>query len=100
MMKNEDFKKVIGNILVNSHNELMSKSEEQLEEYWFFNFDKGLDNLDWYCYEFFKTLELYVSFCREWEEEKNGSICVVERVREKYIFPKIKLFLEKLKLCE
>ena len=92
----EKLKEVTGQILTQSHKELMAKTQEQLEDYWHFDFNKGSEDLDWYCYKFFKSLELYKSFCRRWEEEKNGFVCVVERVREKYLLPKIRIFLKRL----
>lgn len=40
---------------------------------------------------------LYAHFCEKWEEQKNGRCCVVERVRDKYLMPKIKEFLKAIK---
>lgn len=35
---------------------------------------------------------MYARSCQRWEEIHNGYVCVVERVRDKYIIPKIKEF--------
>lgn len=48
-------------------------------------------------YEFFDMLELYKHFCSDWEEMHHGHVCVVERVRDKYLMPKIKEFQAQLK---
>ena len=51
---------------------------------------------EWNLYKFSDALEMYKSRCRRWEEHHNGSSCVVERVRDKYLMPKIKDFLTKV----
>jgi hypothetical protein len=65
----------------------------ELERYWFFKYDPAA-SLEWNCYQFHKMLDLYSNKCRRWEESHNGSCCVVERVRDKYIMPKIREWLE------
>ncbi|WP_162651536.1 hypothetical protein [Lentilitoribacter sp. Alg239-R112] len=73
--------------------ELENETEEDLEKSWFFKFDETAKphvNL----YNFYDMLKLYGSHCRRWEEKHNGSMCVVERVRDKYLLPKIKEFAE------
>ena len=95
MANKETLEKDIGNILtsldLSFSNELFAKTEEELEGHWYFKWDKTQD-IVWNTYQFFDLLELYISFCRRWEEHHNGSCCVVERVRDKYTIPKIKLF--------
>jgi hypothetical protein len=39
-------------------------------------------------------LNLYAGRCRRWEEMHHGSMSVVERVRDAYMMPKIKEFIE------
>lgn len=94
-------KEVIGNIIDKSNEELFAKKQEELEDYWFFDFDRKRD-LNKYIYEFTKAIELYKSFCRQWEEHHNGSVCVVERVRDTYILPKIRKFEKGLRrlICQ
>lgn len=75
--------------------ELYSKEAAELEGYWFFSWDDKL-SLEVNTYHFHDLLKLYGSFCRRWEEKHNGSVCVVERVRDKYLMPKIREFVRQL----
>lgn len=89
-------KEVIPKLIDSFDKELFSKSQEELEEYWFFKYDDSLikeQNL----YEFTKMLELYRSSCERWEEHHNGSVCIVERVRDKYLWNKIQNFIKDLR---
>ena len=81
-------KSVIGSIDRTFTEELLSKTEAELEDYWFFKYDKKA-SLSRNIYEFHDLLRLYQGFCRRWETAKNGTCCVVERVRDKYLMPKI-----------
>ena len=89
----------IKNTIVSIHNafekELYDKSEAELEENWFFRFDPSA-SLPSNIYNFHDMLKLYGSFCRRWEEHHNGHICVVERVRDKYLMPKINEFAKQI----
>ena len=67
-----------------------------LERFWFFRWDESA-KLEWNIYQFTDLLELYRRQCRRWEEMHNGSVCVVERVRDKYLLPKIAEFARQLK---
>lgn len=90
LMKIGDFASKLSNKF---DEELYAKSDTELEEYWHFKYDKTrsvASNL----YEFHGLLELYRSFCRRWEEHHNGPVCVVERVRDKYLMQKIKDFVK------
>ena len=88
----EDIKNTIEGLAQSFHDELMDCKESDLEKYWHYKFNPKLsDELN--LYHFYDMLRLYSDFCRRWEEAKNGSCCVVERVRDKYIMPKIKMFL-------
>lgn len=71
--------------------ELYEKSKEELESYWYFKYDTSI-SVEENMYSFHSMLHLYSTFCRRWEEYHNGSYCVVERVRDTYIMPKIRLF--------
>ena len=75
--------------------DLYSKSNSELEQYWHFVWDDKL-SLEVNTYHFHDLLKLYGSFCRRWEEKHNGSVCVVERVRDKYLMPKIREFVRQL----
>ena len=91
-VSDESIKKVITSIAGVFQEELFACSEQDLEKYWYFKFAPKLP-LSSIVYDFFCNLELYRGFCRRWEEYTNGSCCVVERVRDKYLIPKIKEFI-------
>jgi len=87
----ETMKVVCDSILDREQNELYSCSQEELDNYWFFVYDQT-KSLTYNLYHFTECLTLYKSKCRRWEEHHNGISCVVERVRDKYIYPKLKEF--------
>lgn len=87
--------KVCKDIIQKDNEELFAKKQEELEEYWHYRFNKT-GNIEWSYYEFFKALDLYKHYCTRWEEHHNGSVCVVERVRDKYLLPKINKFIGNL----
>jgi len=83
---------VLTGILKASTQELKESTAEDLEKYWFFTFDP-VRSLEWNMYQFHDLLLLYSRKCRQWEEMHNGCCCVVERVRDKYLMPKITEFI-------
>ena len=85
-------KDVLTNIVRNANEELYACKQEDLERYWFYRRDSSKPN-EWNLYKFSDCLELYKKKCRQWEEHHNGGCCVVERVRDQYLMPKIKDFL-------
>ena len=87
----EDLKTVITGLHDSFESELMNCEETDLEKYWHYKHNPALPT-EISIYEFYDMLKLYHSFCRRWEEAKNGSCCVVERVRDKYLMPKIREF--------
>lgn len=95
----KDIKKDIENVAISLLDrfakELYSKSKDQLEEYWHFKYDKTISPQE-NIYHFHDMLKLYGSFCRQWEEKHNGSCCVVGRVRDQYLMPKIEIFYTEL----
>lgn len=92
----KDIKEVMVGILTRSRNELLAIEDPAgLEKYWYFRYDPKA-SVAWNTYMFFDCLEMYKRSCRDWETAKNGSCCVVERVRDKYLMPKIKLFLKEI----
>lgn len=76
--------------------EYETMTQEDLEERWFFKFDPDR-SVVWNMYKFHDYLTLFAGSCRRWEERHNGSCCVVERVRDTYIIPKIKEFEKTLR---
>lgn len=87
---------VITGIFASAQDELRSMKKEDLEGRWFFRWDDAA-TLEWNVYQFHRMLDLYCGFCRRWEEMHNGSCCVVERVRDTYLMPKIREFTAQLR---
>ena len=92
-MEIEDIKNVMKCIVDNSQQELFACSKDELEKYWHYKPKEDMSE-EQRLYNFYKMLKLYASFCRRWEEHHNGSCCVVERVRDNYIMPKIREYLQ------
>lgn len=76
--------------------DLYKRSEKELEDFWFFDWNDFI-SIEQNTEQFFDLLEMYKSFCMQWEEHFNGSDCIDERVRTKYIMPKIKEFVKQIK---
>lgn len=90
-----NLKDVVTNILSMEKEELNRMSQEDLEKFWFFEMNVDLSDAT-NLYNFISMLELYKGKCRRWEELHNGNCCVVERVRDKYLMPKIKQYLKNM----
>mgnify|MGYP007027780877 FL=1 len=71
--------------------EYAGMTQADLERRWFFRFDHS-KSLEANIYAFQDMLRLYAGSCRRWEERHNGGSCVVERVRDTYLKPKIQDF--------
>ena len=91
-----EIKDVIEWMVTSAHAELIALTEAELANEWFWKWEKGR-SAEWNTYQFSGDLESYKRRCRQWEEHHNGSCCVVERVREKYLMPRVKAFLAELK---
>lgn len=89
----ESIADVLSNIVAKGREDLIATPQSDLEKYWTFQWDSNRSN-EWNLYQFTKSLELYKSFIRRWEEHHNGNCCVVERVRDVYLMPKIKAFVD------
>ncbi len=87
----ENIRHVIQSLADTFDAELFACEQSDLEKNWHFKFDFDR-SLAFNIYQFQDLLELYRRFCRRWEEHHNGPICVVERVRDKYLLPKINQF--------
>jgi len=77
-------------------NELYAKSQAELEDYWYFEWDAER-NVAANIYNFHDLLKLYGNACRKWEYHHNGHVCLVERVRDKYLMPKIRELAESIR---
>ena len=84
---------VCESIIENAEKELFDLTQDELERYWFFKYNPA-KRLDFNLYEFHDMLGLYENYCRRWEEHFNGHVCLVERVRDKYLMPKIRELLK------
>lgn len=71
---------------------LRSLPQSALEDSWFFRWDATAP-LDLNLYEFFDFLELYARTCERWEHLHGGHVGLVERVRDRYVLPKIRWLL-------
>lgn len=93
----EDIGKAISGMMRSFDAEYAEMSQADLEARWFFEYDPSLP-IERTMYLFHDRLALYAGSCRRWEEMHNGSMCVVERVRDKYIMPKIREFARQINL--
>jgi len=96
MITEDSLKQVFDNVITQARDELQSCSQYDLERFWFFKYDPNA-RIEWNFYQFNSMLDLYARKCRQWEELHNGSQCVVERVRDTYIMPKISEFVSTVK---
>ncbi|MEN3067868.1 hypothetical protein [Uliginosibacterium sediminicola] len=92
----EGIAKVLEGLVSSLNADIQQATQQDLEKYWHFNWDDSA-SLESNLYDFHKKLDLYGSFCRRWEETHNGHCCVVERVRDTYLMPKIREFAEKVR---
>ncbi len=87
---------VMSGILSSAREELRNTPQEQLDRYWYFVWNPEMA-VPWNIYRFTDMLRLYSGQCRKWEEIHNPTLpCVVERVRDTYLMPKIRRFEEQL----
>jgi hypothetical protein len=92
----EEIGNVIKTLSKKFDDELFSKTESELEDYWYFIWEPH-KNIEYNLYKFHGLLKLYGNLCRRWEEHHNGNCCVVERVRDKYLMPKIRDFIARMR---
>lgn len=91
----KDIKEVLDALSKKTEVTLLKKDQRQLEDYWHFSWDKNM-SAAYNTYRFMDNLESYRRNCRKWEEQHNGTCCVVERVRDEYLMPKIRAFLSEM----
>lgn len=87
----KDIGQAITGIMQAFDDEYARMTQADLEGRWFFRFDHAKP-LEANIYAFQDMLRLYAGSCRRWEERHNGGSCVVERVRDTYLKPKIQEF--------
>lgn len=86
---------VITAMLKGADNELLALTEADITSQWYCRWEEG-QSAEWNTYKFSDLLELHKRQCRRWEEHHNGHGCVVERVRDKYVMPRVREFLVEL----
>lgn len=91
----KEIKNCFNGITEAGNKELKEMSQADLERYWLWKWNPN-QSKEVNTYKFFDLLELYSHFCRRWEEMHNGHGCVVERVRDRYLMPKIKIFVAEI----
>lgn len=91
----EAIKTVLTSIVAASNNELLLMSEDELKYAWYFRWEPQ-HSVGYNVYQFSGMLEMLKERTRRWEEHHNGSCCVVERVRDKYLMPRVLDFLDEL----
>lgn len=94
-VKQEDIENALTSMVSRFDAELLATPENELEKRWHFKWDNKA-SIEWNTYKFSDMLEGYKRSCRRWEEHHNGNCCVVERVRDKYLMPKVREFLAAL----
>jgi hypothetical protein len=91
----EQIGEVLTAIIASADKELMELSELELSEQWYWHWDDSC-SIEWNTYKFSDMLEMHKRRCRRWEEQHNGNCCVVERVRDKYLMPRVRDFVAEL----
>lgn len=90
-----DLGTAIADIAKALQSQLFAQSENDIRDAWHWSWDGKL-SAEQNLYDFFRMLDVHASRARQWEEYHNGFLCVVERVREKYIMPRIQQLLESM----
>lgn len=88
----EDVERVLGAIDTRMAESIAAMGQTDLEDYWIWSWNPQR-SAAWNLYEFHKMLHLYSRMARRWEEHHHGSQCVVEHVRDAYLWPKIEAFI-------
>jgi hypothetical protein len=88
----EELGKCIESMVSRFDAELFALSAEEIAAEWFWRWETNRSK-EWNTYQFSDILELHKRRWRRWEEHHNGSSCVVERVRDKYVMPRVSEFL-------
>lgn len=88
----DDLAEVINGLASRVDTELLSMSADEISSEWYFKWEEDR-GIVWNAYQFNEILSLHKRRWRKWEEHHNGSCRVVERVRDKYVLPRIQEFL-------
>lgn len=88
----EEIGKCITGLVASFDRELKAKTKDEIAAEWYWKWNDKV-SIERNVYDFFDMLNVHRSQCRRWEEMHNGSCCVVERVRDTYLMPRIREFL-------
>lgn len=88
----EQIGEVITALVQSGDIELLALTEAEISGQWHWRWEEGR-SAEWNTYKFSDMLEMHKRRCRRWEEHHNGHGCVVERVRDKYLMPRVREFL-------
>jgi hypothetical protein len=91
----EHIGEVLASIERRADAELFALTQEQLAAKWYWRWEQER-SVEWNIYQFSDMLEMHKRQARRWEEHHGGSCCVVERVRDKYLMPRVREFLAAL----
>lgn len=91
-IEKEQLCKIMTGIVDRANGQLLGMSQEEIANEWFWKWDED-QSAEWNTYKFSEILELHKRRWRRWEEHHNGSCCVVERVRDKYVMRRVREFL-------
>lgn len=86
-----DISNVLTGMLKGINDEILATPEAELPKRFYFTYNVAYSKA-MNMYKFSDALERYKRDCRQWEEHHNGNSCVVERIRDKYLLPKIEEF--------
>ena len=92
---NDDVKTVLLSLAKSFTEDLLSLSADEIAAEWYWRWEEDRSQ-EWNTYQFCDAINMHKRRCRRWEEHHNGSCCVVERVRDKYVMPRIREFLAAL----
>ena len=88
----ETMKEALTRIAKGSDSDLFSMTQDEIASEWYWSWDENR-SVEYNTYEFSKILEMHKRRWRRWEEHHNGASLVVERVRDKYVMPRVRDFL-------
>lgn len=91
----EDIGDVITGLAASFDADLLALSADDIAAEWHWRWEEDR-SIEWNTYKFSDILELHKRRWRRWEEHHNGFFCVVERVRYKYVMPRVREFLAAL----
>ncbi len=88
-MENQAIKNIMDNVVENRNKELYSieTRKEIQDKYFTFDFNKKYETQWRRLRDFVDAIELLKHFAEDWEKEKNGFSCSVDRVYQYFINP-------------